>query len=322
MRLEGPLLAVTLLASFPRPAIADDTADRASEHFQRGVRLTDEGDIEGAIAEFEAANRFRAHPIVLFNLAQAYSVTGRPVDARRALRHYFEMSATDDPKRREQAAALERFNRTRVGWLELRVHPEGADVEIDGQPVGKAPFGEPLELRAGRHSVMATHSEHRPAVERILVERDTRAVVNIRLQPATEVPALATSTRRPPESGEKQRIWALVGAGTGATMLGAATLIYVLNSPRYDAWEKDRDELEFQLEAQGGTPQLLARNADLTSKALRIQRTDDIALGLGLLGGVLVATGSVLWFTAPQQAEPDRVAVGIGPQRVELKFAF
>src|SRR3954469_16613708 len=85
-------LSTTLLAgSVPLTAFAqaapptDAAKAEARDRFDRGLKLFNEGDNTGALAEFKRAYEVTGNQLVLFNLALVYAAMQRPVDAVDAL---------------------------------------------------------------------------------------------------------------------------------------------------------------------------------------------------------------------------------------------
>ena len=82
-------------------------AAEARERFDRGLRLFDEGDSAGALAEFKRAHELVPNQLVLFNIGLVYAALGRPVEATDALDAVLRDSG------RLPADKLERARRTR-----------------------------------------------------------------------------------------------------------------------------------------------------------------------------------------------------------------
>jgi len=70
---------VLALALAPSAAAAQSVS--TSEHFDRGVHLSGEGDLRGALAEFRAAYDASQNPEVLFNLAATHENLNEYVEA-------------------------------------------------------------------------------------------------------------------------------------------------------------------------------------------------------------------------------------------------
>ena len=80
-------LVVVLLAAPVTASAANDTDARAEARtrFDRGLRLFDEGDSAGALAEFKRAHELVPNQLVLFNIGLVYAALARPVEATDAL---------------------------------------------------------------------------------------------------------------------------------------------------------------------------------------------------------------------------------------------
>ena len=90
MRAVAVLLALVIVQLVPgaRTVMATDDAQaraEARERFDRGLRLFEEGDNGGALAEFKRAHELVPNPLVLFNIGLVYAALGRPVEATDAL---------------------------------------------------------------------------------------------------------------------------------------------------------------------------------------------------------------------------------------------
>lgn len=78
---------VALLISFAPPLIEQAYADRAlaTQHYQSGRELFSAGDYQGAIREFETANRLAPSPVLDFNIGLARERLGQ---LEQAVQHY------------------------------------------------------------------------------------------------------------------------------------------------------------------------------------------------------------------------------------------
>lgn len=126
----------------------------AEEHFRLGVRHYQEGRYDESIAEFANAYEISHDYHHLYNLAQANAARWKPVEALEIFERYLRdgESAISAQRRTlvEQAIALQR---ARIGWLELRVSPNGAVVRVDGKAIGRSPIVEPVPVVIGEHVV-------------------------------------------------------------------------------------------------------------------------------------------------------------------------
>lgn len=324
---SGACLSLALIVGVGDVRAEAPGTSEASAHFQRGLSLADSGDLDRAIAEFEIAHRTSPHPDVLFNLAQAYSAVGRSVDATRALEQYLASGTGQNLKRRKQAESLLRFNQGRIGTLALEVRPAGAVIAVDGAELGSAPLAAQPVLVAGTHAVTITLEGYQSAIRSVLIAGGGTTPVSIELEPEPKPDPKPLASAAPPPAAllppvvapranahnipEPRPTVALVGAISGGLFIAGGVTLFALNSGRYSAWQRDRAALDAELNAAPASANLLARNNELSERALGIQRVDDVAIGLGLFGGALLAGSAALWLTSPKTPAPAvHVAVG------------
>jgi hypothetical protein len=173
-----------------------------------------------------------------------------------ALHRYPEALSTLERLEGEYGAELEEPMRGRVAIqraelenltasLSIEVAPKGAEVRIDGKPVGAAPLQGPLRLALGDHEIevsLSGYTTERRSVN--LAPRDS-AVQRFELAPAVEpAPAPATPAAEPAPapsiedggtSGGDQSAsgrflgWALAGTGGALLVAGTATGIHALS---------------------------------------------------------------------------------------------
>jgi hypothetical protein len=154
--------------------------------------------------------------------------------------------------------------------LNLVLKPADADVFVDGQPyLGGA-------LPAGQHQLSVEHDGFVSVARRISVEAGKTRLLQISL----------TQTRHERERLRREQTQshtaALVLGGLALGALGASAGVYAWNSGRYD---------DFQAKRASGKAS--------PDDAARIQRGDDAALSLLVVGGVLGVSGAWLYFSAP-----------------------
>ena len=191
----------------PASALADAKAD-AEKQFRAGVSLQKVEDFEAAISAFEGSLRLYPTKGAWFNLANCLRATHRYPEALTALERLQRDFGSDlqDPMRSTvelQVAELKNLTAT----LAIEVDRPGAEVAIDGRPVGTSPLPEPIRLGLGDHEVRATLAEFEPAVVRVNLGPAQTATAKLSLSalgaalppavPATEAPPPAPVTRAP-----------------------------------------------------------------------------------------------------------------------------
>src|SRR5262249_52352581 len=142
----------------------------ASQEFKRGVTLANNGDLAQAVEAFQNAYRASPHHAALYNLGQAYVGLGRPVEAVETFQRYLQEGGTKSaPERRREVEALLLRQRERIGFIELTVSPEDAEVFVDGKSLGLGPLPKALPLVTGQHVVAARKESYSPHFETVEV---------------------------------------------------------------------------------------------------------------------------------------------------------
>ena len=160
------MAALTFVCAFaPASANAQSESARneARERFDRGLRLVNQNDNEGALAEFRRAYELVPHPILLYNLGLVLATSGRPVDAVEAFDSLLAAPGNLDAERLARARDERARQLSRIGGIELVVSVAGASIELDGVETGKAPLPAPLKMASGEHIVGSRRTGPRAA---------------------------------------------------------------------------------------------------------------------------------------------------------------
>ncbi len=152
LRPRGAVVALVLSLA---PAVAAAQTVPASEHFDRGVRLSGEGDLRGALTEFRAAYELSQNPEVLFNIAAAHENLNEYVEARDLMERYQRLAppAAVARHRADIVAALARLA-SRIGTITLSVDTANAVVELDG--VTQRDWRDGIPASVGRRRLVVT----------------------------------------------------------------------------------------------------------------------------------------------------------------------
>src|SRR4051794_26936217 len=150
------LLVVVSQALVPvSPAHAQDkdaVTEMARRRFQEGVKFFDQKRFEEARAAFLQAYALKHHPAVLLNLAQSEIRSGHPLEASRHFTGYLRESPNASAAERAEAEKGLAAARAKLGRIHVQV-PIGAEVIVDGESVGQAPFSEPIDVMPGTHTI-------------------------------------------------------------------------------------------------------------------------------------------------------------------------
>lgn len=188
-------LVAFVLAAAPaaaQPAADDTTREQAREHFDRGLRLFNEGDNAGALAEFQQAYQLIQHPLVLYNIGLVYEATKRPVAAVEALDKLLQNPGNLTADRLSNARRVRDEQAARIGELEITANVPGAKVEVDGVGVAQLPLQEPLKLASGEHIIGIYATGYLPERRPVSIFGKSKATLNVELLALDGQPAQIT----------------------------------------------------------------------------------------------------------------------------------
>jgi PEGA domain len=200
LRPARALAAVCLLAAFcaagsARAQVSDSVRTEAREHFDRGLRLFNQQDNEGALAEFQRAYELVPHPMVLYNLGLVLSAAGRPIQAVDAFDKLLANPTGLDAVRIGRAKDERARQAALIGEVTVTSPVEGATIELDGFEVGKTPLATPLRIAAGTHVVAMAAPGYSPMQKQISVAGLAKDTLAFELLPSDTQPAhLAVKT--------------------------------------------------------------------------------------------------------------------------------
>jgi len=186
-------------ASAQSAAEEDATTREARRHFENGIKLYNDGNFQGALAEFDAAYHLKPGPSSLKNIALCQKGLFRYTDAVDTLqkvldRHGAEMS--EDERRAVQNAMTELSSL--IGTIVLHVTPESAKVTLDGRGVSADERRSSVRLSTGEHVIVAEASGYGRQARTIRVAGGQKdVVVDLTLMPTS---GLVTITSKDPKA--------------------------------------------------------------------------------------------------------------------------
>jgi hypothetical protein len=315
-------LAAFAVLGAPARARAQSAEDKASAEaaFEDGKRLMNAHAYAEACPKFAESNRRDPGLGTMLGLADCYEKNGQTASAWAEFREAASTAARKSDKRealaRDNAARLEPL----LSKILIRVPHEadvrGLVVRRDGVEIGRALWEDPVPVDPGVHSISATapaSKEWQTTVD-AAIGPGVQTVTVPRLEPAPVVEPVAggaaTTLPREGDQGDPGRTQKIAGAVAG----GAGVVAVVVGSVLGLAAKSKLD----QSNADGHCDTTDA--CDPQGSSLR-KSAEGLALGstIGFIaGGVLVAGGAVLWFTAPRsETSPSPAAqsarVGLAP---------
>jgi len=183
--LSGLVLGFALFGyAAPSAAAEPDgkAAREAGENYARGLRLFENGDHVGALAEFEHAQEVAPSRLILYRIAMVYVAMDKPVDALESLNEVLSDTGSLKPEYLDRAKAAKEEQQRRIGELDIKVNVP-AGILIDGERAGEAPLSAPLSVAAGEHFVAVVAPGHLPVRQPVTVAGQGRAELMIELKP-------------------------------------------------------------------------------------------------------------------------------------------
>jgi hypothetical protein len=281
---------------------SDAVIEEARAHFQKGVELYSEGDLNAARVELERAYELQPSYRLLYNLGQvAYEQRDYPA-AERYYRDYLNQGgeAIEAERRADVERDLQRLQE-RVANVSIASSVAGAKLFVDGREVGRAPLAEPLRLSAGRRVFRAEAPGHAPVSREVDVIGGEQRHVEL-----TFGPALSASERGARESSAMHpALW--TGIATGVLAIGAGGMAF---------WAGvDDREYDRELERRTTRARLDAIEDRTKTKAL----IADVLFGTAVASAAATVV-LLLVVDSPTEREPASESVAVGPGSLRLVF--
>ena len=324
-------------------ALAADAVDDASRGTARklgyaGVAAYQAGDYRTASEKLEKAYAVLRVPSLGLWSARALVKLGKLVEGSERYTQVAQLGASggnEAVQKRALADAESELSLLTPKIPNLTIAVEGArasevQVQIDGVPVAPQLLGEARPVNPGPHQVEGQRGAERASVEIVLAESESKPAL-LRFQSA-----LAANTAMPAPSAQpgsasagealgssgssgsslgQQRMFALIAGGVGVVGLGVGT-VFGLKS------KSDHDEASKYC---AGSQCSDARGVSAGNDAHSAGNVATLAM---IVGGVGLAGGAALWFTAPKSRSDasarlgasTRLSVGLGTLRLQGEF--
>jgi hypothetical protein len=215
--------ALALLLSVPRAARAED----ADSLIKQGVELRRAGKDEAALGQFRRAYDLAPTPRALAQMGLAEQALGRWVDGETHLQRALE--AGDDPWIAKYRATLESSRAEigrHLGSLFVTGGPEGAELRVDGHPVGTLPLRRPVRLPLGTFALEASAGGHVVAARAVSIAAGITAHEDLSTPAATPAAPPAPTAAAPAavaqREGAREADDAAASAGSGRRTLAWA----------------------------------------------------------------------------------------------------
>ncbi|MCU0681560.1 MAG: PEGA domain-containing protein [Polyangiaceae bacterium] len=296
-------MSVTPVAAQTKPPTpADQAVDASSvqaarEHYDRGLKLYDEGAYDAARVEFGKAYDLAPSYRLLYNLGLVHKQLVDYVNALKSFERYLAEggAAIPDGRRIDVAKEVQEL-KARIGRVRIKTNVPGAEIFVDDVPVGRSPFAGDLLVNPGNRKVSATKAGRNAASKLIQVAGSDTIDVSLDLLENRTLIIVEKAPRRVPWFG-----WgttAVLAAGAGVTgyfaLQNSSDLKKAKESPNPDV-----DDLDSK--ASSG------RALGITADVLTV--------------GAVVAGGLSLYYTIKWGKESNQEApAGAAPPRASLRF--
>jgi hypothetical protein len=299
------------------PAMAQTSASETAhvtQLFKSGKAAFSRNEMAEAERLFAEAFALRKSADIAANLGQSELEQQK----YRAAAEHFQwalvnlLPSASDAQRRAVESGLAR-SRAEVGVLRLDIRPEGSDVLVGEQNLGKKPLTNDVYVDPGEVIVSVKHEGFVALDKRVLVGKGTEQAVEITLVPKDDEkprevvapaigsgidPSSRSSTSIDHPASKKSLVPAIVATGVAVagTVVG---LVFMLDA---GSKEDDADELRDVLNDQGGCGKEgtapSSKCSALGDQRKSVDRSRNIAIGAFVVGGVAAITAGYFYWDA------------------------
>jgi hypothetical protein len=238
MRITTLALAVIVTlasAAHAQPSPPDDVTssanrDRGRELAREAASLFQAGNRRAAVAKFEEAYELFPTPALLYNIGKAYAGLSEYVRAHNALSEFLRQTVESDTDfdRRAEAQAILADLAPHVGVATITAPTfAGADIQVDGVALGRAPLAAPVAISPGVHELVARQNDALVARKRVTVAGGGH--IDIALTRIEDDIEKVVITKEVPSRPVYKRWW--FWTAIGATVASSAA-IYISTHPR------------------------------------------------------------------------------------------
>jgi hypothetical protein len=319
--LAGAAALGALSVATPRTAHAEGAGEEAAAEalFKQGRDLMNAGKFAEACPKLAESERLDPATGTLLNLATCYERNGQLASAWVTYKEAASASQKASEEERVQLA------RRKAAELEPKlpmltiVVPAGSDrtdleIRRDGNLIGRPAWGTPIPVDPGPHGVDATASGRKPWHAQVTLDGPAALasleVPALEAAPASETPPVATpapapaplvpASPPPPSNGTGQRVVGAVIGGVGVVGVALGALFGTMA-------KSDNDS------AAGhclGDTNCDGQGLSLTTSAKHEATGSTIGF---IAGGALLATGVVVFLTAPHAGATATTGLGVSP---------
>jgi hypothetical protein len=148
---------ISSLVSAPTALAQDAVTEVARQRYEEGVKAFDTGRFEDARSAFLQAYALKRHPAVLLNLGQSELRSGHYEDAGNHLQQFLRLHTSASAEQKKTAEKGIADAKKKTGFIIVIADANGAAVSVDGTAVGVTPLLDPVFVKPGKHTLVATY---------------------------------------------------------------------------------------------------------------------------------------------------------------------
>lgn len=300
-----------------------EAQEEARTRYQRGTQLYSDGAYELALIEFQRAYELAPSYKILYNVAQVNAQLGNYAGALKAFQRFLAEGGNDDKRKSEVEHEIQNLQ-ARTATIDVKVNVDGAEILIDGVPVGTTPFKEPLLVNAGQRKLTARKAGMQQVDKMLPLAGGDSVTLDFSLAPIAPIAPVAQTPIHERETIIERQVveptsyvwigWAATGllaAGAIGTGIGALVSAGDLKTARTTPLTSTQ------------TPDDKRSELDSIQSRARV-----LSIATDALGGAAIITGALsLYFTMrkpSQKAQPTTGSVGlsIAPNGASLAGSF
>ncbi|MDI1484748.1 PEGA domain-containing protein, partial [Polyangium sp. y55x31] len=227
----------------PTAGPAADPQKEAAKKLEEGLRAQKAGQHDKAREALDAAFKLKPNAEIALALARSEMQLGKPRDAAEHLAYFLREGQAAKPEDRQAAEKMFAEAKSKVGTLIVSVDEDGAEVQIDGKPVGTSPLNGAVFVEPGTRILTARKEGMPEAKKELTVAAGAESAVPLAVKPPPPPPAKpAPPPPPPPPARNKTLILAGAGIAGGLALVSLGTFIgySVVESGSFDTWEANR----------------------------------------------------------------------------------
>jgi hypothetical protein len=303
----------SLPASAAGPGDGSSNVDQARVHFQRGTEFYREGNYDAALAEFSKAQQIAPNYRLLYNIGQVQAERHDYVAAVRTLTDYLAQGGAEVPEERRSQVQNEVASlKTKISELTVTSNVAGAEVSVDGVPMGLLPLNAPLLVSAGSRRVSLAKRGYGTVERTIIVTGQDKPKIDLPLQSATDAPPKSAKRVEGPRRESSTNVGAWVSVAMAGGFAAGATVFGLMA-------RSENSDLDDQL---GRYPLDADRVASLRSDVKRDAALCDGLAAASALSAVLAVYFIVSGSSQAEQRASTRTRLVAQPSGVALRAQF